>query len=771
MNTETQTSLHFAGQLPVGWVLVLALGLSAFMVWLYQREMRSQVGWVYHVPAYLRGAAVFLLVLALSGPVLRRTSVQRKLGRVILALDGSASMRLTDEDSSRDPNANPAELLSRWDRAQNLLFRGPVPLLDTLLADHNVELSVLRGLESTRFWWQRNQGRDRSGPKPSTVDIPANSPITSLDQALAETVDSGGAGTALVVLTDGRHTGPGSPEERAEAFSELGVPIFPIGLGTEVAPEDLSLLSVDFPESVFAEEQFRGSVRVRDTMPAGLPAIVRVLTNERILWEQPFTTTGEDSHEFEIRFPVEDLPEPPDQSDAALRMLSVRTAISGDSPPPEKTRANNDQEVAVHVLERRRKVLLVDGRPRWETRYLHNHFDRDERWEAYWAFDDYSPEGTALAAQFPATLDDLFTFDLVVVGDLGRARLPAEGASWIAKFVQERGGGLILIDGARDGLRTWAESETEPLIPVSWIDGGSVTSPLRWDLAAPGQSMPAMRLAGASAASRRIWNNLPTANYASPVRALPGAQVLASVTDASDRELPAIVFRPVGSGAVLYLASDEMWRWRYEVADRHHERFWMQVAAWIAAPPFQVDGGRIAISADRLRAESGEQVEVKVRLRDAEGGIITDANPRAWLVQDGKDVAVLELAADETHAGVYRALTPPLRPGATQIAVAESPTSGRSQERLTLHAGDEKGQEYAELTMNAPLLRSIAEASGGEFLRESEAASRLPDLLQRLDQKQSTRTERNLWSSWWWFSAIILLLTAEWLLRKRLKLI
>ena len=775
MNSATQTSLHFAGQFPAWGVLVAAVLLSALMIWLYLREVRMQAGRLIRVPAMLRGLAVFLVVLALSGPVIRKVTVDRQLGRVILALDGSSSMRLTDEPAEDDPSLATRTALTRWERVQELLFEKPQPLLDSLLKDHDVEITVLRNLDAERVWWQRQQGKDRSGPKPSRIDIPANGNLTSLDQALGHAVDNPGGGAAVVLFSDGRHNAVGSPEERAEALGELSVPIFTVGLGGEVAPADLSLAAVDFPESVFAEEQFRGTVTVRDSMPPGSPALVRVQAGERILWEKPFTTTGNETHRFEVQFPVQDLPkQSPDSADAALRLLTVRVAATGEVANQEKTRANNDRELAVHVLDRKRKVLLLDGRPRWETRYLHNHFDRDERWQAEWVFDDFKedPAKGAIALTFPATLDELLTFDLIVLGDLDRSRIPPEKLEWIVEFIQKRGGGLILVDGQRGGLQTWMTEPTRALVPVDRAGlSETLAPPFRWDLVGPGLSLSALRLAGTSSASAQVWQSLPPSNWTAPVRALPGAQVLAELHDAGGKTLPAAVFRTVGAGAVLYLSTDEMWRWRYEVADRNHERFWMQLAAWVAAPPFQVDGGRIAISADRLRAESGEQVEIKVRLRDDAGGIVTGAQPRAWVIQDGKDVAVLELTPDETHSGVYRALTPPLRPGPSEIAVGESPTAGKSIERLTIHAGDEIGQEYSDLTMNTDLLRAMSETSGGAFLREDEAVARLPELLQRLDRKQTTVTERNLWSSWWWFSAIILLLSIEWLLRKRLKLI
>ena len=65
----------------------------------------------------------------------------------------------------------------------------------------------------------------------------------------------------------------------------------------------------------------------------------------------------------------------------------------------------------------------------------------------------------------------------------------------------------------------------------------------------------------------------------------------------------------------------------------------------------------------------------------------------------------------------------------------------------------------------------MATASGGRFLREEQAATELPGLLQAIDRRQTTIQETLLWSSWWWFGAVILLLSAEWLLRKKLRLV
>jgi hypothetical protein len=196
----------------------------------------------------------------------------------------------------------------------------------------------------------------------------------------------------------------------------------------------------------------------------------------------------------------------------------------------------------------------------------------------------------------------------------------------------------------------------------------------------------------------------------------------------------------------------------------------MQIAAWIAAPPFQIETPRLSIGSDRLRYRVGDQAEIRVRLRSATGTILTTATPQAFLIRDGETLGTVELTPDPNHAGIYRGLTPRLKPGDFEIAVAENPTAPRSDLRLRFRASDREDQELAQLTLNTTLLQSLAQTTGGQFLRESQAGD-LPALLKRADRKQTSISETLVWSSWWWFGTLLTLLTTEWLLRKRLRLI
>ncbi len=689
-------------------------------------------------------------------------------------------MKLSDDNLAKATpplNASTSHLSTasapRFQRAQDVLFKGQPSLLKKLSENSDVELVALRGPSAQRLWWRRQSGKDTSGEMLSRLDLQPDAASTDLDQTLRQALGPATAGTALILLTDGQHNAPGSPEEFSTALKESAVPVFSVGFGTEIPPPDLALVDVSAPEAVFTAERVEGIVTLRDSMPANLPATVRIESQGKLLWEQAFTTDGKGERRLPYSFLMKDMPgAPANEADKNMRVFSAVVGATGNQTVLEKTRSNNAREVALHLLAKKRKLLMLDGRARWETRYAQNHFERDERWEVKIAFDDFeSGANNALTKAFPKTKDELFTFDLVVLGDASPARLKPEHIDWLREFVEKRGGGLILIDGARGHLQEWSKSKASDLVPVQWTGNAKGTNgPLQWTLSSDAERYPALRLSDSPSANAALWPTLPPAMWGAATKVLPAAVTLANLTTASKQTQPAVVFRSVGAGAVLYLASDELWRWRYQVADLYHQRLWVQLAAWIAAPPFQAESKTLAVGTDRLRYGAGEQSELRVRLRNAAGEMISDGHPRAFLIHEGQDVAALELEADPTHAGVYRALTPPLKPGNWQIAVAESPTATRSDLRLTLRVADTGNQELSTLTMNRPLLETMARNTGGRFLRE-EQAHELPNLLQAIDRKQTTIRESILWSSWWWFGAVILLLTAEWLLRKRFRMV
>ena len=65
----------------------------------------------------------------------------------------------------------------------------------------------------------------------------------------------------------------------------------------------------------------------------------------------------------------------------------------------------------------------MDNRPRWETRYLKNLFERDERWDVTCVWGGIGSSNDKLARGkegdvFPDEKNILFSYDLIVYGEL-----------------------------------------------------------------------------------------------------------------------------------------------------------------------------------------------------------------------------------------------------------------------------------------------------------------------------------------------------------------
>jgi uncharacterized membrane protein len=572
-----------------------------------------------------------------------------------------------------------------------------------------------------------------------------------------------------VVLTDGQHNAGDSPEEFAQGLHDAVVPIFPVGYGSEIPPADLALTNVIAPEAIFAGDRAEGALVLQDSMPADLPALASISFQSKILWQQAFTTNGRGERQIEFSFPVKALADAGDVKQT-LRLLNIKAELTGPEAGADKITDNNSRVLALHLLTRKRRVLILDGRPRWETRYLKNHFDRDERWQVTAAFDDGSTSAVSeIQKAFPKKKEDMLGYDLIVLGDLRPDALKPEQQEMLADFVTQRGGGLIMIDGRRHHLRDWITTKAASLLPVTWNDFANADPGLSFSLSAEGKNLEALRLSDSASGNPSFWRKLPRVNWVASAKPLPGTMVLADASADGKKQYPVLVWRRLGAGSVLWMGTDEFWRWRYEVADQNHQRFWMQLASWIAAPPFLVENDRVSLGTDRLRYQESDSAELRVRLRDAKGDIVTDAKPRAHVLRNGLEIASVEMEPDPAHGGVFRAVTGALPSGDYHITVSEGGAPA-GDVRLAFRVESRANQEWGQLNLNRALLEGMAARSGGRFLREGDLAQ-LPDLLQMLDHQETRMKETLLWSSWWWFAAVIALLTAEWLLRKKWRLV
>jgi hypothetical protein len=666
---------------------------------------------------------------------------------------------------------------SRWQRLESLLADNTTGLLARLAAQHRVHLTAATSHRADPLWEPGPAAQPEAIQPPARLAAAPTNRLSDLNAPIRAGVDALPVSdrVAVVLFSDGQHNAGASPAQVAKILGNRGIPLFTVGLGAPEPPPDLAVLQVTAPQSVFIEDRVKGEVQLKDELPPGQSFTLKIEHQDRVVWAKTLIAEQQRRRSVAFDFPVKDLAQArlvTEDRDLKLNSVPLELTVSAVAIAPERETRNNDAPLRFQAARQRPRVLLLDGRPRWEFRYLRNLFERDEQWDVNALLAGAGggesrpwPRGPG-PGRFPADRETLFGYHLIMFGELPPGLLRPPELEWIREFVEKRGGGVIFIDGRQEPLASHLNSPLAPLLPVGWQGHPLGDAPVQLKLTARGGALTPLTLVANPAENTALWSALPGPRWSAATLPLPGTEVLLTAVS-GERSLPALVFRRFGAGRVLYAASDESWRWRYEVADRHHQRFWNQVARWIMDAPYPVQDKHVALDSGPIRYAPDESADIRALVRDAQGRLLTRARVEAQLFRGGQRVAVIPLAADEAEGGVYRGRTAPLAEGDYEVRVrVEGLPESDLKARTAFRVEPEAVNELAELHCDEELLRQMAALSGGEYFRE-EDAGRLVERLQPLSRGKVVESQTLLWQSGWWFGAVLTLLAVEWVLRKR----
>jgi len=640
-----------------------------------------------------------------------------------------------------------------------------------------------------------------AGSRPARVN--ASQPIerasTDLAAALgAAAADPAGAPIAAVVLlSDGRHTGGAASASRLDELAAQAGPIFCVPFGLAEPPRDAAVVTADSPAVVAPDETFKVRVAVRLSGLDGSTVPLRLLDPAgKVLAERDIPVAGEML-----------------QTEA---VLSARIAEAGRhllrlelaAQPGEATVENNTRLLAVDCSTERLNVLLIDDLPRWEFRYLKNLLLRDRTFRMQYVLSEPAfvyglpprapvtagrDNPSSQADRLPSRAEELFAFDAIVLGDVSPEHLGVEHQQAIVDYVAEHAGTLVLVAGKHHMPGSYANSILAPLIPVRRREASQPVQPRRVQYqlrpTPEAASAPIAALSVDSAENDRLWASLAPLSWLSDWSvAEPGStvwlwgepaglQLPASISGAALRRIAsqyaAAVVRSYGFGRVLYIATDEMWRLRHRAADKWHGRFWRQVLRWAAAGKLPSATRRIRLGTDRGAYESSQPVVVRARLQKPDLSPYLDAVLYARAIQAGKQVASARMSPDPALPGMYAAKLTDLPTGPIRIelhgpAVDELLADDESPDMLktTVLIHPRRSTELADLSADFSMLHRIADRSGGCVV----PPTCLTDVLADVPTQPVVSVVRTQWTASSSLLPIVLfamLLTAEWLLRKR----
>ena len=808
--------LQFNGLLSLWSLIPLMLLGMAGVWWFYYRESRfarAPFNWL--LPS-LRAAAFGLILAMLCGPTLVQEWLTGELSRVAVLIDSSASMALTESDaqdadsrferasrwltsrsesdlgwldrqrtrfhlklfsfdhsrnndsnndSSNDTTEIPVlwdsllksnEKVTRWPLRDNQVTQGDAPSTNASVGEYADGAQTALG--------DALSGLLRSSvPKSSSTDPSSDSRSSTSQSESAQDTSKLTAKpySAVVVLSDGQSNSGESPSAVAERFAQASIPIFTIGYGRESEPEDLGILGVDHTKTLFETDAFQGTARIKQQLPLGETYRLEIRKGSDLVWTQSFQSDGAGQRTIEYRIAGEKLISAT-ESKSRAKALPIDLNFSLHRDRPDASLENNSLDSSLWGVLRKNRVLVVDPRGRWEARYVKNAFQRDVAWEAESILgpDEFSKNS------FPQSRDQLIGLDLVVITIDSFNAWNESQLRWLSDYVSDLGGGLILIDTGRDPPNNVVTKDDVDWLPIRYSEETAPVSITKIQLEDAGTQQRAFDFEQDPASNKQLWEAFPPPKIARRVQPAAGAETMVSGKLEND-SFPLLVSRRTGLGRVVYVAHDESWRWRYNVADLYHQRFWNQLAQWTMQAPFAVENDYVALDSGDRSYAFGQDILIRARLRDADQNPLVDPKAFAIIEQDGIRVESIPLGQEAEGTGAVSAVISTLPPGRYQVRLE---VQGLPNEALDLSTEfivrPSEDVEMQVLASNRVLLEQIANATNGKYFDESQA-DRLNEAIESLQSGKIEQSRTLLWQSYPWFFGVMALLSIEWFLRKR----
>ena len=598
------------------WAILLVAG-AAFVAWSYSRLTGPRVG--RGVLAFGRFLVLALILALVSGPMIEMPRKSIEEDWVLALVDRSASMTIadaTDTQGNRQSRDNQLRTMlgahrDTWttlDEERHVVWMGfhygAFNLDDTPLTDDDAAT-----LDESAI--------------PVHLDIPRGQ-RTSVSSALEQALQRSAARpvSGIVLFSDGRTI---EPPTRAviRRLQADAVPVFVVPLGAAESIGDLAIRRVEAPRRAFVRDKVPVTIEI-DRLGSGqqqLTGSVRLLD----------TQTGEELDRVELD-PSEDGSDQITLTAVPQLAGEATWQVVVDTETPDLIPANNLKPFVIELVDRPLRVLFVEGYPRWEYRYLKNLLIREKSIESsvilLSADRDFAQEGNVPITRLPRSPEEFAEFDVIVLGDVPGSFFSPDQLEMLREQVADRGAGLLWIGGERYTPNSYIGNVMADLLPMRGpLSLSKIDRPVNMQPTDLAVRLGVLQLASSSGIGwpRELsdptygWSRLYYAQQIEPGRLKPTAEMLAETVDEfSGTRLPLVVAMRYGAGQTIYVATDEVWRWRYGRGELYPDQFWVQMLRYLGRQSLATAGDRAVLEVNPRRVIVNQPVRIELRLIDAQ---------------------------------------------------------------------------------------------------------------------------------------------------------
>jgi uncharacterized membrane protein len=743
--SKGQFALH--GAWPA-WLLLVLIAITALGLGMLIRSRRREAlprlqSWRAWVIWVIQSALVALVLFLLWQPVLTVAELNSEQNIIAVVVDDSESMGTRDSDGGTREAA----------------------------AIKALENDVLPGLRK-RFQVRMYRLGKQLSPANAPEEIQANEAATHLSDGLRQltTETSDLPLGAILLLSDGEESTPGMRAgvsvETLEMLRNRRLPVHTVGFGKEELTRDVEIEDVSAPPSAIANARISATLSLRQRGFSGQKAKLTVRDGEKVQSEREITLP------LDGRIGAEPLFFPIGGPGAKSLTFSV------EALPGEENVANNAVTRPILVSDAKRRILYVEGEPRWEYKFIRRAEEEDPtvqlvsllRTSENKIYRQGISNPGELAEGFPVRPEDLFSYAGIIIGSVAADYFTPLQQELLREYVDRRGGGILFL-GGRSSLSDggWAASSLNALLPTFLPTGNHNfhRNGATVGLTPEGVDSSITRLLDDPDKNAERWKKLTyLADYEDAGSPKPGATVLARL-NAGRRTLPLLITQNYGHGRTAILATGGTWRWQMSEAlgDPSHDLFWQQLLRWLVG---ESPGPVVASLPERLLMDEGH-IQLTAQVRDRQFQDEANAHVTAHILGPENVNAFLDLTPSQDAPGQYQTEWTADEPG-TYVAevIAErpgDPPQELGRDALTFERSDGVAENF-HTEQNRQLLVQLASDTGGRYWKPSELKNLARDISYS-EAGISVRNTKELWDMPVVFLLLLGLPIGEWLLRRK----
>jgi uncharacterized membrane protein len=540
-----------------------------------------------------------------------------------------------------------------------------------------------------------------------------------------------------------------------KSLARISGPVHTLQAGSNDQFRDLALESVSAPDFGFVQQPVRLSLTVFASALGNRNVPLVLKEGDRILVSK-IIEIREDQKKYKV-----DLQFTPRKIGKRIYTLNLPRFAE------ESILTNNQKEFEVDVARDRIRILHLNGRPSWDSRYLREVLANNPRVDLLSFFilrnigdDVVAPTSELSLIPFPSNLlfdDYLSSFDLIIFQNFKyEPFIDRKYLLNIRKYV-EKGGAFLMVGGELSFQGgSYSRTPIEDILPVSFkdVEAHFIDKEFRPKIGDDFSNHPILRLE--KELNEEVWSALPPLHGANQgLVANKDAYVLLK----NKSESPILVAGEFGEGRTALLATDSAWSWGFgKAGGRYFHRFWNNVIDWLIAEP---ETRRLQLESDKERYREEEQVLIKFKLLKENYQPAENITGKLTLTSRSGKVITKELKTDKLGGQVF-----PFTP--EQAGFYEAVIDIEDMQEKIMFSVLKDNAEFEKPLVNDFVLKKIAQVSGGQY-RVLDGANDLSAFQfenPEIKVKSHSRSF-SLWENWWAYGLVVGFLFLDWWLRRK----